>query len=74
LYCFPREYTDDSGNLFWSSPKRPPYVIEFDVEDEMHFMFVRSVVTILADVFKLTVAETDDQIREFARSAAFTVA
>ena len=74
LYCFPRDYTDDNGNLFWSSPKRPPYVIEFDADDEMHFMFVRSVVTIFADVFKFEVSESDDEIRELSRNAPFTVA
>jgi ubiquitin-activating enzyme E1 len=74
LYCFPRDYTDDSGNLFWSSPKRPPYVIEFDASNEMHFLFIRSVVTILASVFNVDVAESDEEIRQLAVSAPFTVA
>lgn len=74
LYCFPRDYVDDNGNLFWSSPKRPPYVIQFDANDEMHFLFIKSVVVILASVFKINVTETDDQIKELAKNAKFTVA
>jgi hypothetical protein len=37
-------------------------------------MFVRSVVTILASVFNVTVSETDEQIRELAKNAPFVVA
>lgn len=73
LYCFPIDYKDDNGHIFWSSPKRPPYIIEFDAEDDMHFTFVRSVVVILSDVFGVKVTEDDNQIREMARNAPFTV-
>lgn len=74
LYCFPRDYTDEKGNLFWSSPKRPPYVIDFDAEDEMHFMFIKSAVTILSSVFNLKVTESDQEIKDLAKNAKYTVA
>ena len=73
LYCFPVDYKNDDGQLFWSSPKRPPYIIEFDAADEMHFLFVKAVVVILGEVFGVKVGETDEQIRELAKNAPFTV-
>jgi ubiquitin-activating enzyme E1 len=74
LHCFPRDYVDDKGNIFWSSPKRPPYVIEFDAEDDQHFLFIKSAVTILSSVFNKKVGETDAEIKELAKKAPFTVA
>lgn len=73
LYCFPIDFKDENGHLFWSSPKRPPYVIDFDADDSMHFMFIKSVVVILSDVFGAKLTENDEEIREMARNAPFTV-
>jgi ubiquitin-activating enzyme E1 len=53
LHCFPIDYKDDKGNLFWSSPKRPPHVIEFDHKDEMHFLFIKSTVIIMSYIFNI---------------------
>lgn len=73
LYCFPRDYKRDDGQLFWSSPKRCPTEIKFDADDDIHFLFVKACVVIFSDVFHVKVTETDDQIREFARNAPCTV-
>lgn len=74
LYCFPRDYTDSNGHLFWSSPKRPPYTIEFDANDEMHFMFIKSVVVILSSAFDVKVHESESEIRKLASEAPFVAA
>lgn len=73
LYCFPRDYRNDNGNLFWSAPKRCPTEIQFDANDDMHFLFIKACVTIFSDAFKLEVTETDEQIREMAKAAPFVV-
>lgn len=71
LHSFPRDYKDDKGHLFWSSPKRPPYVIEFDAKDEMHFMFIRSVCQIMASCFNTEFIESDDTIKKMLELAQF---
>lgn len=40
----------------------------------MHFMFIRSAVTILANVFNVKVTETEEQLKEIAKNAPFVVA
>ena len=71
LHSFPRDYKDDKGNLFWSSPKRPPYTIEFDFNEEMHFMFIRSVCQIMASSFSTRFDESDESIHSLLRTATF---
>lgn len=73
LYCFPRDFRNDDGNLFWSAPKRCPREIEFDADDEMHFLFIKACVTIFGDCFKVKVGESESDIREMARKAPFVV-
>lgn len=71
LYAFPRDYKDDKGHLFWSSPKRPPYSIEFDVKEEMHFIFIKSICQIMASCFSTEFNETDDTVRKMLEQATF---
>lgn len=71
LHAFPRDYKDDKGNLFWSSPKRPPYVIEFDASHEWHFTFIRSVCQIMASCFDVKFEESDASIRELLSKAKY---
>jgi ubiquitin-activating enzyme E1 len=71
LHSFPRDYRDDKGNLFWSSPKRPPYTIEFDANEEMHFMFIRSICQIMASCFSGKFEESDDSIHKLLKTASF---
>lgn len=73
LHAFPRDYKDDKGNYFWSSPKRPPYVIEFDAHNEMHFLFIRSICQTMASCFDVKFQESDASITEMLRHAKFTV-
>lgn len=71
LHAFPRDYKDDKGHLFWSSPKRPPYEIAFDDKEEMHFMFVKSICKIMASCFEKDFAESDASILELIKNAQY---
>lgn len=73
LHLFPRDYKDEKGHLFWSSPKRPPYIIEFDVNDESHVMFIRSICTIMAASFNTAFKADDAELKKLLASAKFTV-
>jgi ubiquitin-activating enzyme E1 len=73
LHCFPRDYVDKEGNKFWSSPKRPPHAIVFDVNDEMNFTFIKSICTILSSVFAQTHKFSDEDIKKSLETAAYTV-
>lgn len=73
LYAFPRDYKDDAGRLFWSSPKRPPFSIDFDPKDQMHFMFIRSICQIMASSFDTKFNESDASIHNLINHAKFVI-
>ena len=73
LHLFPRDYKDEHGNLFWSSPKRPPYVIDFDEKDDMHFLFIKSICIIISSCFGKRFAESDEAVHALLQTARFTV-
>lgn len=47
LTSFPEDAKDKDGNLFWTSPKRPPVVVPFDENSPDHLAFIASIVNIL---------------------------
>ena len=47
LTSFPEDAKDKDGNLFWTSPKRPPIVQPFDLNNPDHLSFVASIINIL---------------------------
>jgi ubiquitin-activating enzyme E1 len=47
LTSFPEDAKDKDGNLFWTSPKRPPVVCPFDINNPDHLQFIASIVNIL---------------------------
>ena len=73
LHAFPRDYKDDKGHLFWSNPKRPPYEVEFDAHNEMHFLFVRSICQIMASCFDTKFNESDASIQQMLKASKFVV-
>lgn len=48
LYNFPVDHVTENGTLFWSGPKRPPHVIQFDVNDSLHMDFVVATANLFA--------------------------
>ena len=57
LHNFPVDHVNDRGLKFWTSPKRPPQTIPFDVNDEMCCNFVYAAANIFA--FTLNLPEID---------------
>ena len=51
LRLFPKDFRDKDGNVFWSSPKRAPTVLNFDCKEEKHVNFIKSTVLILSQIF-----------------------
>ena len=66
LHCFPAEYKDKDGRLFWTSPKRPPVCLKFDINDEIHMAYIQSVVTILKAVFGVKTQDSMDDLKILA--------
>ena len=53
LNAFPLDTTLKDGSLFWKSPKRPPTVAEFDINDKQHFNFVLATAQLYGNVFHI---------------------
>ena len=51
LRLFPKDFIDKEGNVFWRSPKRAPSALEFNVDNEDHVNFVKSILNILSQIF-----------------------
>jgi ubiquitin-activating enzyme E1 len=47
LMAFPEDYVDKKGNLFWTSPKRPPVILPFDETNPEHLNFINAIVNVL---------------------------
>lgn len=63
LHSFPLNHTtDDKGTLFWTSPKRPPKPIDFDLNDVTHRTFVVSLARLWAEVWNLPYGNSDLQL------------
>ena len=53
LELFPEDYRDKEGNLFWTSPKRAPKPLSFNLDREECRVFIKSSVNILFQIFDL---------------------
>lgn len=51
LRSFPADHMTEQGILFWSAPKRPPVAIEFDINNEMHNLFIYSAAKLYKNAF-----------------------
>ena len=47
LTSFPEDARDKEGNLFWTSPKRPPMIVPFDINNQEHLSYILTIVKIL---------------------------
>lgn len=64
LNHYPLDHLMKDGTLFWKSPKRPPHVIKFDANNEMHLDFVRCCARLYAEIFQVE-QKNDVDVREF---------
>mgnify|MGYP004706445827 FL=1 len=53
LYNFPKDAVTSKGEPFWTSPKRAPTPLVFDINDINHFEFVSGAANLLAFVYGL---------------------
>lgn len=55
IKAYPLDHVDNMGKLFWSSPKRPPNVFEFDATEENCLKFIVSTAVLWAEVNNIPV-------------------
>jgi ubiquitin-activating enzyme E1 len=48
LYTFPEDHLTSTGTPFWSGPKRAPYPIKLDLDNELHLQFVYNTSNLIA--------------------------
>lgn len=52
LFNFPLDHVNkETGIKFWTNPKRPPYIIEYDSSDEKIMDFIYSAANIFAFIY-----------------------
>jgi len=51
LHNFPVDHKTTEGLPFWSGPKRPPQVLNYDPEDPLIISFIQSAANIYAYIF-----------------------
>lgn len=71
LHCFPADYVDDDGRPFWTAPKRAPAPLTFNSDDEMSFLFVRSIVTIMSYAMGVNIKFTDEELKTALSTSVF---
>uniref|UniRef100_A0A8D2KR09 E1 ubiquitin-activating enzyme n=1 Tax=Varanus komodoensis TaxID=61221 RepID=A0A8D2KR09_VARKO len=59
LHSFPIDTRLKDGSLFWQSPKRPPFPIQFDFNDPLHYSFILSTAKLFAVVYCVPFTEKD---------------
>lgn len=68
LHSFPLDHKTESGQPFWSGPKRPPIPIKFDTNDEIHLDFIQSAANIFAFIFGLPYCNDREYIKKAVNS------
>jgi ubiquitin-activating enzyme E1 len=53
LYSFPKEHKTESGQFFWSGPKRCPVALDYDLNDPTHVEFIFHTASLFAQIFNL---------------------
>ena len=64
---FPLEYTNKDGSLFWSGSKRFPRVIDFNINENYCFNFVKYFSILLAKCVNVKLIENDDCIKKIVK-------
>ena len=55
LNTYPVDKKDKDGNLFWSLPKRPPKVIDFDMNNNLCRDFISAYSCLIANMFNIAI-------------------
>lgn len=68
ITAFPPDSKTKEGQPFWMPPKRPPVTINFDVNNDLHALFVQSAANIFSFNFGINQKITRDMVVEFVRN------
>ena len=55
LYAYPLDKKDKQGKLFWTLPKRPPKIDDFDVNDNLCIDFISAYACLMANMFNIKI-------------------
>ena len=55
LFTYPVDKKDKDGNLFWSLPKRPPKIIDFDMKNNFCRDFISAYSCLIANMFNINI-------------------
>ena len=67
LHVYPLDAKTKDGNLFWSSPKRPPIPIVFDKDNQLHCMLITSLACLRANIFGVKIPTETPRVEEFRK-------
>merc|ERR1711990_422675 len=67
LHNFPHDQVTSSGNLFWSGPKRCPKILDFDVEDQLHYDFVAAGANLRAENYGIKGTKDKEEIKSILK-------
>ncbi|KAJ3425836.1 ubiquitin-like modifier-activating enzyme [Anaeramoeba flamelloides] len=68
LFFFPHDHKDEEGFNFWNPPKkRPPKILEFDVNDDVHYSFVLNAALIFANIWGVSAPNEKDLNKQYMK-------
>jgi ubiquitin-activating enzyme E1 len=68
LTAFPPDYKTKEGQPFWMPPKRAPNTISFNVDDDLHLLFVQSASNILSHSFGVSKRVGRQEVVDFVKN------
>lgn len=68
LVSFPPDHETSPGIKFWSAGKRCPKPIKFDINNEVHFEYIKATTYLLAHIIKFRSEFSDEQLYKIIRS------
>jgi ubiquitin-activating enzyme E1 len=57
MYTYPLDCKTKDGKLFWSLPKRPPTVVEFNINDPIHCSVITAIACLRAKIYKIKIPD-----------------
>ncbi|KAG5859352.1 ubiquitin-activating enzyme [Encephalitozoon hellem] len=68
ITAFPPDSKTKEGQMFWMPPKRSPRTINFDVNNDLHILFVQSTANIFSFNFGVGQHISKEMVSEFVRN------
>lgn len=73
LQAYPVDTLLKDGTLFWKSPKRPPTILDFDINDPVHYGFLTSTALLYANTYNINVDPNIAQDKKYIESVLSNV-